>query len=77
MKDARKIGKPLSGTPEGDELALGGVEGFGTTLLSAIADLQGMTRLAPIFVQLLTVIWIGISAWASIVAAVAAERFGG
>src|SRR5271169_4267793 len=35
--------EPLSGASEGDDLALGGVEGFSAARLSAIADLQGMT----------------------------------
>jgi hypothetical protein len=33
----------LSGAPEGDDLAIGGVEGLSAARLSAIADLQGMT----------------------------------
>jgi hypothetical protein len=33
----------LSGASEGDDLAIGGIEGLSATGLSAIADLQGMT----------------------------------
>jgi hypothetical protein len=33
----------LSGASEGDDLALGGVEGLSAARISAIADLQGMT----------------------------------
>ncbi len=35
--------EPLSGAAEGDDLALGGVEGLRAARVSAIADLQGMT----------------------------------
>src|ERR1700722_14852714 len=35
--------EPLSGASEGDDLALGGVECFGTAGLSVIPYLQGMT----------------------------------
>jgi len=35
--------EPLSCAAEGDNLALGGVEGFSAARISAIADLQGMT----------------------------------
>jgi hypothetical protein len=35
--------EPLSGASEGDDLALGGVEGLSAARVSAIADLQGMT----------------------------------
>jgi hypothetical protein len=34
--------EPLSGASEGDDLALGGVEGLSAARVSAIADLQGM-----------------------------------
>jgi hypothetical protein len=35
--------EPLSSASEGDDLALGGVEGLNAARVSAIADLQGMT----------------------------------
>jgi hypothetical protein len=35
--------EPLSGASEGDDLALGGVEGLSAAQASAIADLHGMT----------------------------------
>src|ERR1700729_1731873 len=35
--------EPLSGASEGDDLAVGGLEGFSAARLSAIADLQGMS----------------------------------
>ena len=34
---------PLSGASEGDDFALGGVEGLGSAGVSAVADLQGVT----------------------------------
>jgi hypothetical protein len=36
--------EPLSGASEGDDLALGGLEGFSTARLSPITDLQGVIR---------------------------------
>jgi hypothetical protein len=42
-KDARKIGSALSGGPEGDGFAVGGVEGLGSAGVPAVADLQGVT----------------------------------
>ena len=35
--------KPLAGAPEGDDFALGGIEGLGPARVSAIADLEGVT----------------------------------
>jgi hypothetical protein len=35
--------EPLSGAPEGDDLALGGVEGLSAARVSSIANLQGVT----------------------------------